>query len=132
MKLKVEVIELDKDDVINILSGFTSYFSYWCTNLDWNNIEYDLAKQALIKQDPENAEDICREDIWAYMLMNMNTCLLLTDDEDERHTLTLEKLFKGITMSMQNNNTSLDPDNWDASDNDMMIQNAIFGDVIYG
>ncbi len=132
MKLKVEVTELDKDDIINILSGFTSYSSYWCVNLDWSNKDYASAKEALIAENPEESENICREDIWAHMLMNMNAPLILTDDEGDEHSLTLEKLIKGVSMTIQNNQCSIDPDEWDAADNDVMIQNSIYDEVVYG
>jgi len=132
MKLKIEVTELDKEDVVNILSGFTSYSYYWCMKIDWKDAEYKLAKKSLTEKDPKNSSSICREDVWAYMLMDMKTSLILIDDEGVKHELTLEKMIKGITLSIQRNGTSVDSDDWDAEDNDIMIQNAIYDEVIYG
>lgn len=69
------------------------------------------------------------------------TLKLHDSEEDEVYELTLEKLLKGIQLAIQHNyyaeygwcdGTMLDTCNVDASVADVIIQLALFDDVIYG
>lgn len=53
--------------------------------------------------------------------------LLLTDREDENvYELTLDKFLEAIGK------VGIDFDNYDSVDADMVVQTAIFGEVVYG
>ena len=125
MQIKVEVLKLEHEDIVNILSGFNSYSNYWCTFLDFTRSEYDETREEIAE------EERSFEDILAKMLEKGQE-LYLTDDEDQTHTLTLEKLLKGLQITLDNGHVGIDDEDWDASDHDMIIQCAIFGEVIYG
>lgn len=133
MKVKVEVLELEKDDIVSILSGFTSYSDYWCGEVDWKDEEYAEAKAretALLEDDDDS---VCVEDIMANMLLNGKSLILKdAEGEFEDAELTLEYLKSGINLSIKNDSISLDVDDWDAADCDIIIQNAIFNEVVYG
>lgn len=69
------------------------------------------------------------------------TLKLHDSEEDEVYELTLEKLLKGIQLAIQHNyyaeygwcdGTMLDTCNVDASVADVIIQLALFDDVVYG
>ena len=47
-------------------------------------------------------------------------------DTEKWHTLTLDKLLKGLSMR-----TSFDSEQYDADDGDAIIQYAIFGEIVY-
>lgn len=131
MKIKVEVEDLNHDDLVNFLSGVISYSSYWCSKLDANDAEYDKAKKRL---KASGMKEPCLEDIFANMLLQPEELFLeVTEDEDDTvHHLTLEKIKKGIALSFENDLVGLDPDDWDAGDNDIQIQHALFDEVVYG
>lgn len=129
MKIEIKVIDVDKDDIISILSGFNSYSDYWCALLDWVNDNYNAARKSLLTK--MNEKDICKEDVWAEILLQGNS-LLITDDEDQVHILTLENLIAGINLAFKNGFLDQNPENWDSSDCDIIIQCAIFKEVIYG
>lgn len=133
MKVKVEVLELEKDDIVSILSGFMSYSDYWCGGVDWKDEEYEEAKtrETAILEDDDDS--VCIEDIMANMLLNGKSLILKdAEGEFEDAELTLEYLKNGLNLSFKNGLISLDDSSWDASDCDIIIQNAIFNEVVYG
>lgn len=53
--------------------------------------------------------------------------LKLYDAEEEKwHTLNMSRLLKGLSLS------NIDLEDYDAGDADTVIQNALFGEVVYG
>lgn len=122
MKFKIEVLELTKEDVVVILSGFYAYSGYWVELLDWHADRYIEAKESL--------EDPAFEEVLAELL-ERGDWLKITDEDDVR-VLYKTDIIKGIQLSLDNNSISLDSDDWDAADHDMIIQYALFGEVVYG
>lgn len=133
MKLNVEVLELEKDDIVCILSGFSVYGGYWAT-LSWDDNEYSEAKEIERSLLDEGDNVVCFEDILANMLLNGKKIIISDSEEDdyEDQELTLEKLIKGLNLSIQENRLSLDSADWDAEDCDVIVQNALFNEVVYG
>jgi hypothetical protein len=122
MKFKAEVTEVTKEDLVSILSGFYSYSGYWVELLDWHADRYIEVKESL--------EDPAFEEVLAELL-ERGDWLKITDEDDVR-VLYKEDIKKGIQLALDNNSISLDPDDWDAADHDMIIQYALFGEVLYG
>lgn len=58
--------------------------------------------------------------------------LLYPDDEDEPVLLNLEKFLKGYKMSVEEGYFSGDVDEYDADIADVIVQLAVFDDVVYG
>lgn len=54
------------------------------------------------------------------------------EDEQEKFTLTLDKLIKGIELNAQNRSWDSDIHNGDASTADCILQYALFGKLVYG
>lgn len=131
MKLELKISELTHDDIVSILSGVMSYSSYWCSSIDADQEKYEASKQEL----KDKGTDVCFEDILANLLITEKATLDFSiHDEDKVHHLTLEKLKKGIEISIEKNNNYVSPDldSWDAVSCDIVIQNALFGEVVYG
>ena len=47
-------------------------------------------------------------------------------EEEKWHTLNMSRLLKGMSLS------KIDLEDYDAVDADTVIQNAVFGEVVYG
>lgn len=135
MKVKFEVLELEKDELVSILSGFMSYSNYWCGEVTWKDEEYAEAKarEIALLENCIDEDVVSVEDIMANMLLNGKS-LIIKDEEGEFEDaeLTLENLRNGLNLSIENDLISLDIDDWDAADCDIIIQNAIFNEVVYG
>jgi hypothetical protein len=128
MKAIVTQVFLSFDDVVSILSGFNSYSSYWVSLVDWEDDEYHEARNNVSERHDDDSP--CLEDVWAEMLF-MGRKLWISDEEGVNYDLTLDNLKQGVIKAFDNG-VSMDIDLWDASDCDVVIQCAIFGEAIYG
>ena len=54
------------------------------------------------------------------------------EDDEEKFTLTLDKLIKGIELNAQNRSYDSDIHEGDASTADCILQFALFGELVYG
>jgi hypothetical protein len=132
MEVKIEVKKLETDELINILSGFYHYSNYWVENLDWNADFYQEVKEELKTKSSE--EVVAFEEILAGILERKNDSrshLKITDEDDVR-VLTYDNIISGIQEAVNTYGVSLNSENWDAADADMIIQCALFNEVIYG
>jgi SPX domain protein involved in polyphosphate accumulation len=132
MEVKIEVKKLETDELVNILSGFYHYSNYWVENLDWNADFYQEVKDEL--KTKSNEEVIAFEDILAGILerkTDERSYLKITDEDDVR-VLTYNDIISGIQEAVNTYGVSSNPENWDAADADMIIQCALFSEVIYG
>jgi len=130
VKTEVKVLELTKDEIITILSGFNSYSGYWA-RLTYDQDIYVEARvrEAKIQKD----ESIAWEDVLANMLLNGNILIISDAEEDfETQSLNLKKLIEGVNLSIQNNKLPMEDEDWDAQDADVIIQNAVFGEIVFG
>ena len=127
MAVKIELLE--KEDVVGILSGICSYSGFWCPKMSWDENLYKAKKEELKLKNPE--EEVCFEDVLTELLFD-NSPIIFEDDEEVKHELTLEKLTKGIENAISRGLVSVDPDEWDATDNDTILQIALFDETIYG
>ena len=132
MKIKTLVLDLDFDDLVTILADFNVYGDYWCSFIDFNEKDYDEAKTLLqLRMDDDH---ICREHVWAEMLMNKKPLILSTYEDDETHelTLTFDNVRLATAQLIAKGKISVDMQDWDCSDCDMIVQQAVFGEVVYG
>jgi len=130
MELEIKVISISKDDLVNIIVGFNSYSNYWCSLLDWDQEEYYSCKKKL-EDENNDTEIVCYEDILAQMLLDGYE-LKITDDKDIVHILTKEKIINGLNISFERKNIGLNNEDWDVVDYDIIIQNSIYGEIVYG
>ena len=119
VNMNIKVTAEDIDDIM--CSALEGGITYWCNKAEVVG-DY-LGKYA--------SEQIARN----------GTLKLYDAEEDEVYELTLEKLLKGIRLAVQGNyyadydwhdGTTLDPCQIDAEVADVIIQLALFDDVIYG
>jgi hypothetical protein len=132
MEVKIEVKKLETDELLNIISGFYHYSNYWVENLDWNADFYQEVKEDLKIKSSE--EIVSFEEILVGILERKDdprSYLKITDEDDVR-VLTYDTLILGVQKAINTYGVSLDPENWDAADADMVIQCALFDEVVYG
>jgi hypothetical protein len=132
MEVKIEVKKLETDELVNIISGFYHYSNYWVENLDWNADFYQEVKEDLKIKSSE--EIVSFEEILVGILERKDdprSYLKITDEDDVR-VLTYDTLILGVQKAINTYGVSLDPENWDAADADMVIQCALFDEVVYG
>jgi hypothetical protein len=132
MEVKVEVKKLETDELVNIISGFYHYSNYWVENLDWNADFYQEVKEDLKVK--SSKEIVSFEEILVGILERKDdprSYLKITDEDDVR-VLTYDTLILGVQKAINTYGVSLDPENWDAADADMVIQCALFDEVVYG
>lgn len=132
MKIRPIVKDLTHDDLVTILSGFNVISSYWCDFVDFDDEQYENAKQQLKLERTFEDGEICIEDVWAKMMMNGNSLTLSLCDENYTVQLTFAQLPTAIEKAITEHGISLDIDDWDNEDCDVIIQIACFGEVIYG
>lgn len=128
MELKVQVLSLDKDELVSILSGFYHYSNYWVENLDWNADAYAEAK---VKLEKESTETIAFEEVLAEMLQDEFGCILIKDEEDT-YPVYMKDIVKATETAIEKYGVDMNPDNWDAADADIIMQISCFGEIIYG
>ena len=116
----VIVIDLSQEDIDDIMcTALEGGITYWCK-------EAEVAGDYL---GTYGSEQISR-----------NGILKLHDnDEDKIYELTLEKFLKGLELFIIKNpnrinieNGRIDPGEIDAQYADMIIQYALFGEIVYG
>jgi len=132
MEVKIEVKKLETDELLNIISGFYHYSNYWVENLDWNADFYQEVKEDLKAKSGEKV--VSFEEILVGILERKDdprSYLKITDEDDVR-VLTYDTLILGVQKAINTYGVSLDPENWDAADADMVIQCALFDEVVYG
>lgn len=132
MKIRPMVKELTHEDVVTILSGFNSIGDYWCSFVDFDDVEHENARHNLELERVFEDEEICIEDVWAKMLMNGGSLALSLYDENHTVQLSFAQLPTAIEKAITEYGISLDVDDWDNEDCDIIVQCACFGEVIYG
>ena len=119
VNLKISISEEDIDDIMT--TALEGGITYWCRKAKVEG-EY-LGEYA--------SEQIARGGVLK----------LYPVDEDKTYTLTLEKLLKGIEQAMQEQYfpnyerwsvDGIDTCNVDADVADVIIQFALFGEIVYG
>lgn len=117
-KMTQEITEEDISDIV--ITAIEGGIGYWAC-LDNTGEEFENAPK-----DEAVSETVAR------ILLN-NGSVTLIDEEDDyaRYELTLEKLLNGIEKYAQENG-GIDMDYLDAIMADMIVQYAIFCEVVYG
>tara|TARA_R110000824_G_C15188100_1_gene674450 strand:+ start:936 stop:1346 length:411 start_codon:yes stop_codon:yes gene_type:complete len=118
------LLEVTDYDLDCILSGaFEGGSNYWCDNVQVVNNDYKGAEFA--------SEAISKGAEIDIFLNEINY-----DGTRDKYRLTKEKLLEGckhyIAGTKDTKRRAWDPDAMDAWDYDMILQYAIFGEVVYG
>lgn len=142
-------IRITKEDVVDILSSAIGGIEYWGEIVP-DDRQYEEAKRWL----RENAEpdyddgEICYEEIVAQILFDGRSVTIRDDEEDRESWLSLSNLARGIQTAFREGYYSsynwLAPDGdgfgeWhletsqiDSEVADVIVQFAVWGEVVYG
>ena len=115
----------DETAMIDVISSAIYDIGYWaCIDNDtdiWNEASDSLPK------------DHTFEDVFFEILKNGHAVQLIdVEDSDEVWDLTLDKLIKGIKLTIENNRWNGDFDDIDGEVGDIIFQYALFDDIVYG
>lgn len=135
-EIKIEkTIKVTDEDIVGILCGVENAIGYWGGSLDYNDDDYERCR-GYVKKD-EN--EICYEDVLAELLKR-NLLYVYDSEDDVKRVLSFAQFLKGIKLwaleydrynAVQTDGT-LDCGEIDADMVDIIIQLALFEDIIYG
>ena len=118
-----------REHLSNLLAnGFADVCGF--IDVDYNENAYEMARYELYVIN-KHKDVACHEDIQAQMLLT-NGYLILTDEEGEKHHLTLKKILKVTECSENFQGWEKLENEGDFYDNNAILQEAIYGEVIYG
>ena len=117
----IKITEEDLIDVIN--AAIEGGIGYWCC-IGNDTEEWDKIR--------EEYPDACIDERIYRILEKGESVLLIDEEADEIHQLTMDKLLKGIQMALDNNMWNGDTYDADAIVGDSIFQYALFEDIIYG
>ena len=142
-------IKITKEDVVDILSSAIGGINYWGEIVP-NDRQYEEAQKWL----RENAEpdyddgEICYEEVVAQILFDGKSVTVRDSEDDKESWLSLSNLSYGIRKAFQegyysdynwlvpdgsgSNKWHLEPDQIDAEVADVIIQLAVWGEIVYG
>lgn len=119
--------EIPEQDVIDlIVTAVEGSIDYWCP------------KVAIVNGKPAKTMETFSETLGA--VVNNGGTIQFAEDEEENgnpddykwHELDAAKLEKGFQKYFERKDASTDPGDWDAEVSDIIIQFALFGEIIYG
>ena len=139
-------IKITKEDVVDILSSAMDGIGYW-GRIAPNNEQYKEAKK-WIRENEEPDYEICYEEVIAQMLFDGKSVAVRDIEDDKESWLSLSNLSYGIRKAFQegyysdynwlvpdgggSNKWHLEPDQIDAEVADVIIQLAVWGEIVYG
>ena len=139
-------IKITKEDVVDILSSAIDGIYYWGRIVP-NNEQYKEAKK-WIRENEEPDYEICYEEVIAQILFDGKSVTVRDIEGDQESWLSFSNLSYGIRKAFQegyysdynwlvpdgggSNKWHLEPDQIDAEVADVIIQLAVWGEVVYG
>ena len=142
-------IKITKEDVVDILSSAIGGIGYWGEIIP-NDRQYEKTKRWLLENAESDYDDgeICYEEVVAQILFDGKSVTVRDSEDDKESWLSLSNLAQGIQTAFRegyySNYNWLVPDGdgfgeWhletsqiDAEVADVIIQLAVFGQVVYG
>ena len=140
------IIKITKEDVVDILSSAMDGIGYWGRIVP-NNEQYKEAKK-WIRENSEPDYAICYEEVIAQMLFDGKSVAVRDIEDGQESWLSLSNLSYGIRKAFQegyysdynwlvpdgggSNKWHLEPDQIDAEVADVIIQLAVWDEVVYG
>lgn len=142
-------IKITKEDVVDILSSAIGGIGYWGEIVP-NDRQYEETRDWLHKNaEPDyDDEEICYEEVLAQILFDGKSVTVRDVEDDKESWLSLSNLARGIQIAFREGYYSsynwLVPDGdgfgeWhletsqiDSEVSDVIIQLAVFGQVVYG
>ena len=139
-------IKITKEDVVDILSSAMDGIGYWGRIVP-NDEQYKEAKKWL-RENSEPDYEICCEEVISQILFDGKSVTIREIEDDKESWLSLSNLARGIQTAFREGYYSsynwlvpdgdgfggwhLEPDQIDAEVADVIIQLAVWGEVVYG
>lgn len=133
MNLNFEKLcEISKRTLSDIIEG--AFYGNHEWSLDWDEDEYNIAKNAIKKGDYDPKWGICQNDVLAKMIKSGFQVKVHDEEADETYVLTKESLERGVDAFFTKcpeyiSDFITDPDqcsDW------AFIQCCLFGNVVFG
>ena len=142
-------IKITKEDVVDILSSAIGGIGYWGEIVP-NDRQYEETKRWLLENAEPDYDDgeICYEEVIAQILFDGKSVTVRDSEDDKESWLSLSNLAQGLQTAFREGYYSgynwLVPDGdgfgeWhletsqiDSEVSDVIIQLAVFGQVVYG
>jgi len=129
-----QLSETEINDVfLTILCGCVSqgYFSGYGIQLEYDDNHYKQAKENLIKARKEKP---CLEDVWLQMLVDGNSLKFEDVEGDGEYTrvLTLKDIREKLPTAPFDNLKALLDGDGDVTDEDIVLQHILYGELIFG
>lgn len=140
------IIKITKEDVVDILSSAMDGIGYWGRIVP-NNEQYKEAKK-WIRENSEPDYEICYEEVIAQMLFDGKSVAVRDIEDGQESWLSLSNLSYGIRKAFQegyysdynwlvpdgggSNKWHLETSQIDSEVSDVIIQLAVWGEVVYG
>lgn len=140
-------VKITKEDVLDIIcSAVNGGVGYWGTT-SANDEDYSEAKKHLVEQGAD-LKDVCYEEVFAQILFDGKSLEITDIENDKKYFLSLEKLFIGLRKAIEEGyyphynwfvpegdgfgEWHLETSQIDSEVSDVIIQLAVFGQVVYG
>ena len=123
----VKAIITNHEWLTNWLSD-ASYGNYWASFGTHQDTDKELYETAKTMYD-------CREDIWAYILINGGYLLIEDREEEKEYKVSIkdiEKGFKKFMFHYPRQYANIMTEEGDMLDADCLLQTIVFGEEIYG
>ena len=113
------------DDIHTIICSAVYDIGYWAC-IDNGSNEWRNARREMPK-------DYTFEDLMYHILKKGDGIVIYdAEDDDEYWTLTLSKLLNGIKLTIENGYWDGDIDTIDGEIGDIILQNSLFGEIVFG
>lgn len=115
----------NEDDMVDIISSAVYDIGYWSV-IENDDDVWNEASDAL--SDDHTFEDV----FWSILKSGKAVTMYDAEDDEEVWQMTLEKLMRGIQMTIDNNRWDGDMDTIDGLVGDIIFQYALFSEIVYG
>lgn len=117
------------EHITNVLSMESGGFDYWgeiCIEQE----DYEAARVRLLNKG-QNSDMLCYEDVLAEILESGRALKVWDREEDKYYPLDLAVLLKGFKLFVEDACSPDDLEDLDGSCADIIMQFALFGEIIY-
>ena len=126
-KYSVQITRIfDEDDMVDIISSAVYDIGYWSVIENDDNVWNEARVMHL--SDDHTFEDV----FWSILNSGKAVTMYDAEDDEEVWQMTLEKLLKGIQMTIDNKRWDGDLDTIDGLVGDIIFQYALFDDIVFG
>lgn len=123
-EIMAETLDETRETTSDIISGFV-LVGLWCDLVDWDDSDYDDAKQKLLSRGFERP---CVEDVLSQILADGKSVFICCEDG----RMPLDQKMVNDALAKRLKGRAIDDILEDNEECDAVIQTALFGEVVYG